>query len=51
MVSCEDENEAEIWVYSSMIQLKVPEAKSVLVDYKVELENKANSYWCMSERD
>ncbi|GFZ00392.1 hypothetical protein Acr_14g0000280 [Actinidia rufa] len=31
-MSCEDKNEEEIWVSSSMIQLKVLEAKSVPVD-------------------
>ena len=40
VVSCEDENEEEIWVSSSMIQPKVPEAKSVPADGKVELEKK-----------
>ena len=40
MVSCEDENEEELWVSSSVIQPKMPEIKSVLADGKVELEKK-----------
>ena len=40
LISCEDENWEEIWVSSSMIQQKVPEAKSVVADIKVKSENK-----------
>ena len=40
VVSCEDENEEEIWVFSSIIQSKVPEAKSVSVDGNVKSKKK-----------
>ena len=39
-MSCEDENEDKIWVSYSIIQPKVPEAKSVPANGKVELKKK-----------